>query len=298
MDDDFNINIEQENQAQIEPILIDDDKHDEKKNDRSDTEHSCIIEEKYLSQKLSQLSTVTTTSTINKRSPCKSPSTITTVLPKKLKIETTEESHSKKLPYYLSVENKAFNQMIQSMISNTANPFSIEDLREIAFLMHQIATLELQQSLWSVYLQSGTGRLEQNQQAANSNIHLYLWPSEVKEIMIKKCEISTTNINQIKDDDCATFVSRTLRQFIDLKIQYEKQLNEKKCRLSNVFTSTMEDTIDDFIEQQEIIFQRIPIQSKINIVKYDYKDRLLELEFEQLQPVEQQVRLVLFSPLK
>ncbi len=58
----------------------------------------------------------------------------------------------------------------------------------------------------------------------------------------------------------------------------------------NFFTSAMEYAISQFIEQEEIIFIRLEFERKIAIVKYDYRDQLLELEYHQLKPNQYQVR--------
>jgi hypothetical protein len=271
-------------------------------------------EEQCLSQKLSQLSaseddhqnkqskdsTTTTTTTIittNKRSSLVGTSTIS----KKMKIDDQkvhDEEVKDKIPNYLLINHQDFQQFIQSMLSTTANTMNMKDLQEIALLIRQITMIDLQKSLWNSYLQSGTGELGKKHRLSTTHYHheLFVWPMEMKSIMMKEKETKSDdemmpiNINQIDHDTCLNYVYRTLRQFVDRKIQYETQLDEKKDYFKNFFTSEMEDAIRQFIEQQEMVFIRLEFESKIAIVKYDYHDRLLELEYHQLKPNQYQVR--------
>jgi hypothetical protein len=270
-------------------------------------------EEQCLSQKLSQLSaseddhqnkqskdsTTTTMMTTNKRSSVVDTSTI----PKKMKIDDQkvhDEEMKDKIPNYLSINHQDFQQLIQSILSTTANSMNMKDLQEIALLLRQMTMIDLQISLWNSYLQSGTGELAKEHRLSTTHRHhpeLFLWPIEMKSIIMKEKEKKKSddemipiNINEIDHETCLNYVDQTLGQFVDRKIQYQTQLHEKKDAFRHFFTSKMEDAINQFIEQQEMVFIRLEFESKIAIVKYDYRDRLLELEYHQLKPNHYQVR--------
>jgi hypothetical protein len=102
------------------------------------------------------------------------------------------------------------------------------------------------------------------------------------------------NLDQIDHGTCLNYVYETLRQFADRKRQYQTELNEKKYSSRNSFTLKMEETLRQFIEQREILFTRLQFDSKIAIVNYDYRDRLLELEYQHLKPNQNQVRYFVF----
>jgi hypothetical protein len=242
-----------------------------------------------------QQSKDSTTSTMNKRSPL-APSTIS----KKMKIDNDDQKQDEekegkdKIPNYLSVSHRNFQQLMQSILSTTANSFNIEDLQEIALLIRKIAMIDLQKSLWTSYLRSGTGKLEKDR-PSTANHYVSVWPLEVKKsIMMKEkntmSEMTPININQIDNNACLNHVYQTLLRFVDSRIEYQNKLDEKKYHLKNFFTSKMEDAIVQFIEQQEMVFIRLEIESKIAIVEYDYKDRWIEFEYNQLEPNQYQVR--------
>ena len=50
----------------------------------------------------------------------------------------------------------------------------------------------------------------------------------------------------------------------------------------------MEETMSQFVEQYGGVLMRVPVEGQIAIAKYDYTDRLMELEYEALNPYESQ----------
>jgi hypothetical protein len=273
-------------------------------------------EKQHLSQKFSQLSAsedhhhhqpsndamMTTTTTTNKRSPLVAAAAASTTLLKKRKLdEVTVKQLKDKIPTYLSVHQPEFQHMVQSILSTTANSFHLEDVQEIALLIRQMAMIDLDISLWTSYLQSGTGQLENDRRSTTTTTPhpaISVWPSEIKSLIImeeeaeKKKEsdmMTTIHVHQIDHDACLNYVYQTLHEFINRKIQYQTQLDEKKHHLNTFFTLEIEEAIVQFIEQQEMIFLRIEMESKIAIVQYDYQDRCIEFDYHQLKPNPYQV---------
>jgi hypothetical protein len=253
-------------------------------------------EEEHLSQQLGQLSTT------NKRLPISTSFSSLSTISKKIKtndhdpkVIKNEEMMKDKIPNYLSLNHQNFQQLMQSLISTTASSFTIQDLQDIAILIYQITLIKLKRLLWNAYLQSGTGKLKPHPLSnITHNDQLFIWPLEVKSMVLneekKKNPNQNININQIDHKMCHDYVYRTIYQFSGPQEEYQKKLDEKKHHLNHIFTSDMEDTIIQFIEQQELFFKRLEIQKKIAIVEYDYKDQVIEYEFKQLKPNQYQVR--------
>lgn len=247
-------------------------------------------EEQHLSQKLSQLSASHKQEQhldkqLNQNLPSKrSPDRLElSTLPKRRKTidEQTivDVDANDSVPNYLSIQQyNSFQQLIRSMLSTTASSMQVSDLHEITLLIRRIMVLDLQKSLWNIYLQSGTGQLASEAEQEE----LCLWPMEVKSTM-------TTDNNEIDQMKCLNYVNQTLEQFLHRQRYCEQQLEEKKYHFQNCFTTEMEDTLRQFIEQQELVFMRLDCERKMTIVKYDYRDRLLELEYRQLKPTKYQV---------
>ena len=197
------------------------------------------VEEQRLSQQLNQLSTsvvtndpktacpqqlsttTTTTTTLGQKRPSLTPTTPTTTMTstvtKKLKTgseaEEKEEKETKfqdKMPKYLSATNTLFEHKIHALVeqqttSSSSSSLHIEQLRQIAFYLHQLAEIELNLSLWTTYLHSGTGQMtSSSSSSSHSSSHprdsrtLTLWPEEVKTSMINH---QYTKFNSKESDD-------------------------------------------------------------------------------------------------
>ena len=239
-------------------------------------------DEQQLSQKLSQLS-----ASREKRSTLTPPAPTTDSSTKRMRTDTVEES-SEPLPHYLSSAGRIFDERMLPLLQQAATSINIEHLREVAHLMHKLIDVELDISLWTAYLHSGTGEWKDST-AASTHRPLLLWPHDVKATMIRKGQVpADVDPKTIDHQDCLAFVYQTLRQYRDQRDQYENQLKAKKQRLNNTLTSEMEETMGQFVEQYGGVLMRVPVEGQIAIAKYDHADRRMELEYEALTPYESQ----------
>ncbi|CAF1411329.1 unnamed protein product [Rotaria sordida] len=109
----------------------------------------------------------------------------------------------KQIPDYLSKRNESFIQMINQVISITANLATTnktkKELRQIAILIYKIMVIQISNSLWTTYLKSGMGQLIiQSKEQVNCLTNLHIWPKEIKSIIIQKSiKMNTTNENEI-----------------------------------------------------------------------------------------------------
>jgi hypothetical protein len=212
------------------------------------------------------------------------------------------------LPRFLSrTTEDIFQETIKSHLTGkqrtagSRSIINIEQLRKIALLKFYIAINELDVSLWTAYLQSGTGNLEElessknepRQQAAaataTKHVKLLRWPSDLKNKMIASGFISTQDNKRIDVHTYLEYVNKQIRYYQDKNTQYENDLKEEKQRLANSFTIEIEEIIDQFIEQHGTSFHRIPINGQISTIRFKYQDRLVELEFHEQSPREYQL---------
>lgn len=115
-------------------------------------------------------------------------------------------------------------------------------------------------------------------------------PSDVKAKIIKSSDKRLSH-HQITNDICLEYVSKTLRQFRNQNTNFYNELRQRKQRLINSFTPEMEETIDQFVEQHGTAFHRVPIERQISQVEYEFKDRLIELEFYEQSPTTYQIEV-------
>jgi hypothetical protein len=293
-------------------------------------------EEQQLSQKLSQLSSADkqqidvenkskeslARTTTDKKRPILTPSTpISAVTTKKLKTDIVELAPSATgtsgtgissgsgrgadyMPKYLSNSSQTFEDIVNPIFQKTANPFNIEDLRQIALLEHKLKLIDLNTLLWTTYLRSGTGKLNEDEQphlqAAATAIAAAgitttsvryspaIWPQELKTTMLAD-RTAKFKSNEIDHEKYLNYVMKMLRTLREQNTVYQMQLKERKQRLNTSFTLELEEAIKSFIEEYGIRSHRILIEGKIAIIKYDYNDKLFEADFYHETPYQEQI---------
>ena len=212
-------------------------------------------------------------------------------------IEFQSKDTNNIIPSYLIFNNQKFQQFIACIPSINTSSFTANNIQEIAILMRQIEINKLEKSLWEMYLQSGTGELGYtiNRSSTILTSALCVWPLAVRKAIFKKNkdiklreeqlkqndENQITTIYQINNETCRTYT-------VDFISELNKRL--KKCYFKNLFTTQIEEMILKYIEEQEISFLRIENKTKLTIVQYDYKDKIIQAEFDQVKPSDCQVR--------
>ncbi|CAF4547145.1 unnamed protein product, partial [Rotaria magnacalcarata] len=68
-----------------------------------------------------------------------------------------------KMPKYLSTAYRAFEETISPVLKKYGNSMNIEDARTMAAIIDNLECVDVDRSLWMIYLQSGTGELQSEQ---------------------------------------------------------------------------------------------------------------------------------------
>ncbi|CAF4189852.1 unnamed protein product, partial [Rotaria sordida] len=183
---------------------------------------------------------------------------------------------SENIPLYLSKENKSFEQIISDLSSNEL----VEELRQMAIVIHQIFLIDLEKLLWTTYLKSGTGQLQLNHMDNDNLNRPHLWPIQVQKLVSKQSP------DKIDTAACLTYVTQYLDELDDKMKRYQTTYNMKKNQYVNYLP-----TIQTFVHQQ-LESARLAIEQKIAIVHYNYNDYVLELKFLAYNPTHQQKEMV------
>ncbi|CAF3790195.1 unnamed protein product [Rotaria sp. Silwood1] len=218
--------------------------------------HSKSLEEQVLSQKLSQLSMISH----------HTPEHLIMV----------NEDDVENVPYYLSKESESFQEITGNLSSNEL----IEELRQMAIVIHQIFIIDLEKSLWTIYLKSGTGQLPVNLMDNDNLTHPHLWPIQVQKLIREQSSDNTDTAT------CLTYVTQHLDELDDKMKQYQTKYNMKKNRHLNYLP-----TIQTFVHQQ-LESARLATEQQIAIVHYNYNDHVFELTFLAYNPTQQQKKIV------
>ncbi|CAF1346300.1 unnamed protein product [Rotaria sordida] len=261
-----------------------------------------VVQEQILSQKLSQLSTKDKypneqqrdedydTVRNNKRS-LSTPSSPEMVL-KKMR-EWNEIDNEKKEDHQMSDYFERLNDMFDKIMMNHMIKnriiLSIDDLRQLAILKHRIAMIELDKKLWMFYLKLGTGQCttsENNKTKVDRNI----WPMAVKKLCPPTPNTVPINKEQNKQNSYEMTVHQHLEELNEKLELYFMEYYEKKNDLIN-FTDEMEQIIETFVYQYSIVPFEMKLNYNIKTLEYNYDDQLLENEYLQQKPTENQKRI-------
>ncbi|UJR12991.1 hypothetical protein I4U23_000017 [Adineta vaga] len=202
--------------------------------------------------------------------------------------DNVKEEKSDDVPAYLSLTNISFLHVIQQ-IQNTENSIDMKDLQIIALLMHRITANRIQKQINSVYLRSGTGKLDDSSFDL-IEIDRRVWPKEVKSDMLAKiAQSNITTATKINSDseqlDFENLVNERLQQINEKIEQYTQQLIDKKNHLIG-FTSSIEKTIIQYVQRYGIIPLQMKRDLKIALLKHDYNTIILRRKYEQENPNE------------
>jgi hypothetical protein len=183
--------IQEDELVDFDDVAIDVDKKAEIQAIQPDDD-PVAIEEQRLSQRLSQLS-----ASHEEAEP-------TAPVAKKLKLDED-------MPLYLSAKHKLFDQTLGPILRQTATSLTIEELRQIARLVHNLAVSQLWISLWQTYLLSGTGQLNKDDPSPAQDRPM-IWPAEVKTTMIQRHVTTARNESDIDHAACLNFVQSYLHR--------------------------------------------------------------------------------------
>ncbi|CAF5066567.1 unnamed protein product, partial [Rotaria magnacalcarata] len=251
-----------------EEMFIDDD--DDKKN----------VEDRILSQELSELSTEEKYDDEeyliydNKR-PLSTPS--------------TPDGTSKKMCLWNENETREdqeidsiFNKFIMDHKNKHMILMSMEDIRTLMILKHRMATSHMEKRQWMIYLKSGTGQWT-TKESVKTNVDKRVWPLQVKKLITEK--MATLNTYEIHNE-------HTLGEMI--VNQHLQELNQKIEEYTMIFntmktvcfgwTETIDEIIDTFVQQHSIVPFALKLNYKLTLWEYDYDDQLLQREYFRYQP--------------
>ncbi|CAF1316658.1 unnamed protein product [Adineta steineri] len=291
-------------------VTIDEETAEEEENMIDDDNlfiHNCVesTEEEVLSQQFSQLSTENESeeggsSVVSSKRKLNTTSASHVVF-KRIKspndndrnVTEGEEEEQDQIPDYLLTTNKSFDHMIQKVM-NTASSIDMNDLRQLALLIHHIAAVNIKRQVTIVYLRSGIGKLRESEPSL-TEVDRRVWPMQVKSALAEKRKqgkIVTTVQISTEDEhrDHENLVYERLQQINERIEQYQRQFNEKKRQLIGL-TSTIEEAIVKYVQKYGVIPLQMKRDMKIALLEYDYDAEILERKYLEEKPNDYQIEV-------
>ena len=255
-----------------------------------------------LSQKFSQLSTNTEDEQKSDATRKRRRSSVTSSSPhghlKKTKMiinggddELGDDStEPNEIPMYLLMTNRLFLHMAKT-ITKAISSIRINDIQQLAILMYQIATVQIDRYMMKVYLHSVQGTLKES---LNIPIEMNrrVWPIQVQSLMLTHHKSTTSTMDTHTEEEeqmaCEQLLHKHLQDMKEQIQDYEKQLNAKKQTL-NDFTTNVEEMIQSYVQTHEIKPLKLKRDLKVALLNYHYDSELLKRQYLHEQPNEYQV---------
>ena len=228
-------------------------------------------------------------------------------------ITTTTTTEGQQLPNYLSITNRFFIAMARSILK-TNSTITIHDIQQLALFIHQKAVIHSRSELIKVYLLSIMGKLQQTDYDS-MDIDRRFWPIQVQSLLLNRRKsssmtadtaaaamttittttttTSTTVTDMISTEEqlaCQNTLQEQLREMKEEIERYQQLFDEKKNSLTEL-TSTMEESIEAYVQNYGIRALKLKHDFKITLVKHDYDTEILRRKYMHEQPNEYQVRL-------
>ncbi|CAM4849173.1 unnamed protein product, partial [Rotaria magnacalcarata] len=243
---------------------------DENLDDDDDKNFTELVEdnEVILSQKFSQLSTKTEevekSSTTKKRrrsSPTYNPDVSpkrSTMMKNHDNMDVVMMNDEHQMPMYLLTTYRLFMLMAKA-ITNVVNSITIDDIQQVAHLMHQIAAVEVDKEIMMTYLHSMKGTLKEPELDLIEVDRRFI-PMQVKSLMLTQHKVAIINSNEttsatttdLNTEDhlviCENLAHQRLQEINQQLEANQKQLEEKQNSLVG-FTATIKQTIESYVEK-------------------------------------------------
>ncbi|CAF1623635.1 unnamed protein product [Rotaria sp. Silwood1] len=208
--------------------------------------------------------------------------------------EEEEEEDNYPISNYDERLNEMFEKVMLDHLSGTTTMVSIQMLRELAMLQHEVAKIKLEKKLWNIYLKAGTGQWD-TPESLKTNVDRGVWPIPIQNMIKFRLSESKTSVMKNEGELGQIIVCEHL-QVLDEKLQHIlATYNTKKAQSIGV-TDETEKRIKNFITRYSLVSYQMKLNYELAILLYDYDDQLLERTYLQMKPTDYQDPILSTSP--
>ena len=234
-------------------------------------------EQQVLSQRLSQLSTASDfeiePADDGKRRRAPTTTVSSNVNVKKVRIDTDDPPGQERIPTYLSIQHLICQNI------DIPSHLSIEDLQQLAFCMHQLGVLPIEEELWTGYRQCGTGLWREQ----SILCHRQYWPHHVKSL------VSTQTNDSDEQQACETIVQQRLQEIHNQMVGYQTEYQDKQRTLGAV-TPALEEILRKLVHENAIVPLRMKVDMALAVLRCEDEDHWLQCQYQAEGPTDYQVR--------
>ncbi|CAF3677425.1 unnamed protein product [Rotaria sp. Silwood1] len=206
-----------------------------------------------------------------------------------LNVDDIQQNH---IPNYLSMNSTIFVRLCKNLLK-TVPTMTMNDLQQLALLMHQIAALRIKEEMSHIYLKSVTGTLTEPE-CDLIEVDRRVWPMQVQALVLSKrpfSSVATTEMNQAEQQTtCERLLQDRILELNEHMQQYQQQLNEKKKSFKG-FTSMMDETLQHYVQEYGVQPLQVKYEMRKSIVTHDFESEILERKYLQENPNEYQLEI-------
>ena len=211
---------------------------------------------------------------------------------------TDKEFLLDKIPDCLMASSASFRMAFSSHLKHDQHALNPVVLEKLTVLKYRMSIIDFHKQLWNAYLKSGTGQMEtidpSRQNDAKAALHY--WPPVISPFMRTKTAIQKTSNYNLDHERRIDLVKRYLAQLDDRTNHYRVQFDAIKNDIASS-SGTLLHEIEHFVHKETLSTVKIYFEAVMSLMKYDYVDRLLQLQYGQQKPNEQKVGSSIFSQL-
>ncbi|CAF5066569.1 unnamed protein product [Rotaria magnacalcarata] len=194
----------------------------------------------------------------------------------------SDDAEHQTIPTYLLSTDPSFEHFIRMQHMDIANSLDIEKLRAIAIVIHQLKMINLEITLWSTILKSGTGQFNE------SHTGPPLWPELFKKLIDSPVHQQQQN-NDTMNEIYLNIVQSRLRQLKQREQYYQRKYDEQIHPIDNYHT-TMKPFLQTFI-QDKLHSVQMNFEHNITLIGYEFEDHRLAYEIQQQQEQQQNMNV-------
>ena len=177
-------------------------------------------------------------------------------------------------------------------LTHYASPFDPLELEQLTLLSYQMSIISLHKQLWTTYLQSGTGQLEKSHPSRRQDeeTELHYWPTYLRSFTLARAFAKIIEGDTMEYERHVESVKRYLAHLDQQHHQYLTQFDALKSGMP-LFTPALAYLIEELVRKQALPAVNVYFDTVITLIKYDYIDRFMQLQYVRQKPTQEQVCL-------
>ena len=198
-----------------------------------------------------------------------------------------------KEPYCLLAQSLTFKFTLFRELTFYAKPFHPFELEELTMLSYKMSIISLHKQLWTTYLQSGTGELEKSHpvRRQDEKTELHYWPTYLHSFTVARAFVKRMTGDVMDHEMRAAFVKEYLSYLEEQLHKYAAEYETMKNTMP-LYTPVLTYRIDECVRKHALSAVQIYFDVLITLMKHDYMNRFMQLQYWQQKPMHEQVHKV------